>query len=100
MSRHRRELVTMLRFSLSCLDLDGQGEGKKVSNSLGIDKGNELTARDRFVTSSLFSPPSSLQGPDQSLLSWQGAPHNRLSGADSCGLIENGEAEPDTVSLK
>jgi hypothetical protein len=100
MSRHRRELVGMLRFSLNCLDLESHGGGKKVSNSLGIDKGNELTARDSYVTSSLFSPPSSLQGPDQSLESWQGAPHNRLSGVDSCGLIEGGETKPDTVSLK
>jgi hypothetical protein len=84
MSRQRRELVSMLHYSLNCLDLDqyhsaSYGE-EKVSNGFGKDKGNELTASDNYVTSGLFSLPNQ---PSQGL---KGATHNRLSGTGTAGL--------------
>jgi hypothetical protein len=95
MSRQRRELVSMLHYSLNCLDLDQAhtascGE-EKVSNGFGIDKGNELTARDKYVTSGLFSLPSQ---PSQAL---KGAPHNRLSGT---GTLGPNQGKKDKVNSK
>ncbi len=93
----------MLRFSLDCLDLEASQQARHhatretekrrtVSNSLEIDKGNELTARDsQYVTSGLFSPPGQQLQPALGGSSWQGAPHNRLSGVDSWGPTEGGE---------